>query len=346
MSRLSKKNWKPEAKALFLQQLGELLGSGYHLDQSIQMLSWEQPAFVTDSLRSIRRHLRSGRELHQLLLDHHFPSDIAAFVYFAEQSGRLSEGLAAAGSHFMNRLEAWSSFRKVLYYPMFLLWLLIVLAYVFVRYLFPQFLELFEQLSMDLPFYTRMMMKMISFAPVFFVSIFILLAGFGLFYAFAVRPKPASTRILFWSRVPFLRPFIAMRTTSSFAEQFGYLLLNGLSLAESCLVLKNQAHSPLFQEEGGRLEQLLTSGTPLAETFRPPWYLESLRQAVQYGQSTGSLGKVLVQYSSQTQHKLETSIQRLTMAAQPILFFSVGILILSLFAAVFLPMYHMITSIQ
>ncbi|WP_298787854.1 competence type IV pilus assembly protein ComGB [uncultured Marinococcus sp.] len=346
MNKPLKKTWKPETKALFLQQLGELLGSGYHLDQSIQMLSWEQPAFVTASLRSIRRQLRSGRELHELLLEHHFPSDITAFVYFAEQSGRLSEGLTAAGDHYMSRLEAWSSFRKVLYYPLFLLWLLIILAYVFVRYLFPQFLELFEQLSMDLPFYTRMVMNMISAAPFVFALVFVLLTGLGAFYTFVVRPKPASARALFWTRLPFLQAFITMRTTASFAEQFGYLLLNGLSLSESCTVLKNQKHSPLIQEEGVRLEQMLAAGTPLPETFRRPWYLESLGQAVQYGQSIGALGQVLVQYSSHTQHKLEADIQRMTMTAQPILFFSVGILILSLFAAVFLPMYHMITSIQ
>ncbi|SDH49895.1 competence-related pilin export protein ComGB [Alteribacillus persepolensis] len=341
-----KTKWPKQTAADVLIKSSELLGQGYPLDEVLQLVSFEQNDDMKERLYQMRLALRAGIPLHEVLKEQLFPSDVTAYVYFSEQFGSLEQGLYGAGELYLKRIHAWQSIKKLMSYPLLLLWLLVFVAMVMVHFLFPQFRALFDSLHMDFPLLTLIMLQLFQYAPLLFLVLFCLLGVCFLYYFKRFRHYSSQKQVHLLLQVPFVRSSVRLFLTYYFALQFGSMLKGGLSVYEALQVFEKQHHFPFFQDEGRVLKQQLKDGYSLNEALaKADYYRKDLTHVIQHGQASGKLGYDLYFYSEKVLNVLEEKTKKWMMTMQPIMFCAIGIVILAMFLSVFLPMFQLMTTI-
>lgn len=341
-----KDKWKKKDKAAFLEKCGELLTNGYTLDQALHLLTWEQPQFIKENVEWMIEELKKGSSFHDLLAPLHFPADVTAFVYFSEQSGTLNQGLEDAGRHYARRLAVLHELKKMSMYPLLLIWILFMIGFVMLQYLFPQFEQLFTSLHVELPLFTNAVFIGVRYAPYLLIPPMFAGIMLVLWWTVYFRRISPTKKVEHLMRIPLLSSYIRLFLTQYFSFQMSSLLKGGLSIHNACLVFEKQDHFLFFQEQGCALKDRLREGQPLADALEAlNVFQEEMKFVISHGQASGKLGNHLSFYSERLLHLLEEKVKKAVMIFQPVLFSTVGFIVLSLFLAVFLPMFELMNAI-
>ncbi|MDQ0299692.1 competence protein ComGB [Salibacterium salarium] len=341
------KKWRKEEKADFLLKAGELLDQGYPLHLALQLLSWEQSYFVKEKILHMIEVLRTGSSFHEVLDRYDFPPDISAYVFFAEQTGSLPEGLKGSGGLFKKRLQTLTTVRRMLRYPLLLLWVLVMIAILMIHFLFPSFQQLFQSLDIEFPFLTKLMIQMFQYSPYILVVLLLPLAAGFVYYMMTFRHYTPQKQCRLISRIPFAATYLQLFLTYYFSLQFSSMLKGGISIYDACRVFEKQQHFPFFQAEGHDLKRMLKDGKPLYDAIEiSGWYRHDMKYVIKHGQAAGKLEDDLYFYSDRVMKMLEMKVKKTVMTLQPIMFLFIGSIILAMFLSVFLPMFQLMTSIQ
>ncbi|MGO4887142.1 competence type IV pilus assembly protein ComGB [Anaerobacillus sp. MEB173] len=341
-----KHKWSQIKKAEFLVQLGMFLEQGYTLADTILLLKYYQPKEVRAQLDVLIQKLREGSTIHEGLHELQFPKDVLGYLYFSEKNGELAKGFIEGGRLLAKREEIKEKLQKLLRYPLFMLWLLIVIAFIMLHYLFPHFQSLFESLNIELPLITRLFLKMVSLTPLF-VSLFIFINLLAFcYYYFSYRHYHPSKQISLLLRIPILNVFLKLMLTHYFTVQLGRILKGGLSVYEAMTIFEEQDQLPFFQHEGLMMKMQLKCGEKLEEVVRGRNYIQKeLPFIVSHGQANGSLSHDLLHYSEVLLAVIEEKAKKLTLTVQPILFLVIGLVVMFMFLSVMLPMFQLISSL-
>lgn len=339
------KHWKNGKKAEFLLRLGDLLKQGYTLSAGIEFLKYHQKEEVRDILDDLLEKLRQGEPFHEVLEDIGFPKDVLGYLYFSERHGDLSFALIESGKMMERREEMKVRFRKVVRYPLFLLWLVIMLVVFMTRFLFPQFEALYDSLELDFPWFTNWFLTLVDWTPVICVAfLFILLAAF-LYYFTRFRHLHPHAQLRYLMRIPFLHSLIPVIVTQYFSVQLSCLLKGGLSIFEALTVFENQSHLAFFQQEATQMKQALSRGERFDDVLQEnPFYVKELSEVVAHGQTNGALPQELYHYSNLLLEMIETRTKWVFTVTQPALFAAIGTVVLIMFMSILLPIFNLMNA--
>lgn len=344
-AQIHTKRWKNKDKAVFLIRLGKLLQQGYSLSAGIEFLKYHQKSHVRAILDDLSEKLSQGEPLHERLDDIGFPKDVLGYLYFSELHGDLAFALAESGKMMEKREELKVRFRKLVRYPLFLLWMVTVLIVFMVRFLFPQFRALYNSLNVDFPWFTVLFLRLIDEAPLIFAVLLGLLFFLFLFYLTRFRHLRPRAQLSCLRYLPFLRSFLPIFLTQYFSVQLSYLLKGGLSIYEALAIFENQHHLAFFQQEASQMKQALKNGESFDGVLRQnPFFVKELSEVVVHGQTSGNLADELFHYSNLLMEMLENQTQRVLSVMQPALFAGVGVVVLMMFVSILLPIFHLLDS--
>ncbi|HEX6923666.1 MAG TPA: competence type IV pilus assembly protein ComGB [Bacillales bacterium] len=344
-ARRGQKRWRNKNKAEFLLRLGGLLQQGYSLVAGIEFLKYHQKEEVRTILDDLSGELRLGEPLHEVLEDLGFPNDVLAYLYFSEQHGDLAFALTEGGKMMERREQLKIRVRKIVRYPLFLLWIVTVLVIFMTRFLFPQFRSLYDSLNVDFPWFTDVFLTLVDAVPVFFAGLFILLFAGFLFYMTRFRHLHPHAQLSYLRYFPLLHSFLPIIITQYFSVQLSYLLKGGLSIYESLTIFENQHHLAFFQQEATQMKQALRNGERFDDVLRRnSFYVKELPEVIAHGQTNGNLGHELFHYSNLLLEMIEARLQRVFAVIQPALFAGIGSVVLILFISILLPIFHLLDS--
>src|SRR5699024_5727332 len=151
-------------------------------------------------------------------------------------------------------------FQKLIRYPIFLLWLVVVLVIFMMQYLFPQFRSLYESLQLDFPWFTRVFLTMTAYAPLFFIGCLVLVLMGCLYYFVRFRLLHTHAQYSCLLRIPVLHRFLPVIITQYFAIQLSCLTKGGLSIYESLSIFEEQEHLAFFQQQATDMKVALKNG--------------------------------------------------------------------------------------
>jgi competence protein ComGB len=337
--------WNEKQKSEFLIRIGELLQQGYSLSHAIELYSLNDNKEAEKIVLPFLNQLKEGRSFYEVLDFYSFPNDILGYLYFSEKHD-LSQALIQSGSMLKRRQKLKETLNKVLRYPLFLSWVMIIMIIIVFRYLFPQFQTLYHSLNVDLPLITTLLLQVIHILPWFLLTIGTVLFFSIIYYMLWLRRKTPHEKLRIFLRFPIIRSLLILFFTHLFSSHLSSLLKGGLSIHEAVLVFEKQDHLLFFQDEGKELKLLLQQGEPLEKAILTrPFYLKELSSVINHGHANGKLADELMLYSEMVLRKLEDRLQRYLMMLQPILFMCIGSVILLLFLSILLPMFHVIQSV-
>ncbi|WP_090989184.1 competence type IV pilus assembly protein ComGB [Bacillus sp. OV322] len=344
--KMKRSKWNMKEQALLLSRLGDLLENGYPLSQALHFLKLQETKKKTADLENALLSLRDGNPLHSVLSELRFHPQLISYIFYAEHYGQLAKALKDAGSYWQKRAQDMEKIKNLLFYPIFLLVFAGNVFYVLQKVLIPKFQVLFQSMDAKENVFMNLVLSFTKILKEVPWILGILLFCILLLRQFWFRKLcPLKQRSLLL-RIPIAGSFIRLFETHFFASQFSGLLSGGLSINESITLFSRNQQQPFYNKLCTRIREELTEGKSLEKIIgEMPYFEKHLGIITANGQKHGRLDQELFHYSSYLLKKIEERMAMIVRIIQPLLFSIIGLLVVSIYLAVLMPMFSLLDGI-
>ena len=160
---MNKSRWKLKDQALFLTKLGELLENGYSLSDAIRFLKFQESKKKQADLQDVLQDFKNGYPLHYV--NENEVSQLVSYIYYGEQYGELSLALKEGGQYWTKRTEDVDKIKKILVYPIFLIFFVGNVFMILQSVLLPKFESLFTTMSVEQNVFLTFILATSDFSP-------------------------------------------------------------------------------------------------------------------------------------------------------------------------------------
>lgn len=337
------RKWPVQEQAVFLKRIGELLARGYSLADAISSLSFYLDEGRKAELKGCHANLREGYPFFRILAELQFNKELVSYVYFAEQHGGLAQAIMEGSDMVLKRNQDLRRMKNLATYPAFLMILTGILFYFVDQVLLPNFTSLSQNMNVSPNMFSQILTAVGTYIPLLLYTFLFIALAFFLYYFFYFRKDSQLDQKNRLVHIPLAGRFIKLLNSHFFSVQLSYLLSGGLSVVEALSVFEQNTHNAFSRELGRDMKQGLASGRPFDQVISSYLFFEEeLCRIVKHGQENGRLGQELYFYSRHCLGQLEEKTDKWLKIIQPALYSIIGVLIVSLYLAILLPMFQLI----
>ena len=111
-------------------------------------------------------------------------------------------------------------------------------------------------------------------------------------------------------------------------------------------MFERNEEQPFYKQLGSEIKLSLRTGEKLENIFNLyPFFEIELAMIVKHGQENGKLAEELLFFANVCLQTLEEQMDKWMKKIQPVLYMLIGLLIVSMYMAVLLPMFHLLEGI-
>ena len=304
-----------------------LLSSGFHLAEIVDFLrrsSLMAPVYT----EKMQEGLASGAAFSEILDQLGFSPAVTTQVSLAERHGNLEKSLVHIHTYLTSMQTVRKKLVEVATYPLILLGFLILIMLGLKNYLLPQLEE------------GNVATAVINQLPLVFLGVLgglLLLIGVGGFW-YRKTAKIKTFSVL--ARLPFVGQLIRCYLTAYYAREWGNLIGQGMELPDVVAIMTQQ-RSALFCEIGKEMQRALLAGENFHDHIKKyPFFRKELALMIEYGQVKSKLGSELAVYAEECWKEFFYRLHRSMQWIQPLVFLFVALLIVLIYVAMLLPIYH------
>ena len=338
---------KPREIARFTRQLATLLRAGIPLLQAFDALDRGEPdSPLKEILRDVRAQLEQGSPLHQALHRHPaFGMLYCNLVLAGELSGTL-DSLLEGIAHHLEKTEALrASLRSALIYPCAILAIAALVLTLILIVVVPAFQTIFSSFGADLPWLTRLVIKLSESIQQHGVALLSagLALGWGLKSLIQKNVKCQHHLHGLLLRLPIAGALTRHACTARWSRTLATLFAAGIPLTEGLDAVAGVTGNVRFQTATQAMQRQLMRGQSLSHALAstqglfPPMVV----QMCAIGEESGSLETMLDKTAAHYEHDVENTVSQLTTLLEPIIMVVLGLLIGGLVLALYLPIFQM-----
>lgn len=272
-----------------------------------------------------------------------------SLVRLGEQSGNLVENLKVAAEQDAKQRVFRAKVRSALLYPTFVLSLTAIVGMGVAWFLLPRLAETFDQLNVELPFISRILIDFGLFLKengLWAIPLGIFIVGIIGYILFAA-PKTRMIGQAFLFRVPGVSRLLHEVEIARFGYLLGTLLQAGLSVTQALQLLHDATSVRRYQKLYSYLGQAFEDGYGFRSSLAEYKHIESLlppavQQMIIAGERSGALSETLASVGEIYDEKASTTTQNLEVILEPLLLVIVWMGVLGVAVAVILPIYSLI----
>ena len=346
----SQKTLGAETLILFNQELLALLKAGIPLLQSLELLVGHgKDPLLRSSLDRVVELLKEGMSFSEAMEQvGTFPAVYRANVVAGERSGTLSEVIA--------RWLAFQSFAQnsrrrimeALFYPCFLVGVLVLALVVIFNVVLPRFSEIFADSKIPLPQATQFLLdagewvrKTIYFQAVGLVAL--------IFFIRWMLTTEAGKRV--WEQgllaLPKLGNLYRMYHSSVFTRTLGVLLSGGMPVLQALEVIQRTTPSERMRKRLHNVADLVRAGSSLHTALEQSQLLDPLAvEMTRVGEQSSALPDMLNHVSDFFDQEVEKATTAVTSLIGPVLILFMGVTVMGLLLAVYVPLFNMGSSVR
>lgn len=330
----------------FTQQLSTLYKAGLPLLSGLEsILEQTENKKLKTILEKVKRQVEGGSTLSEAMARHPqaFPLVYVNMVRAGETSGMLGEALDRFISLAERELNNKQKLKEATRYPKIIVLALAVAFVVLMTFVIPRFAQIFGQFKTPLPWPTRLLIN----SHEFFQNnwFLILAAGVGLLLGLNQYLRTANGRAL-WDRLkirlPLLGPIFLKVALSRFAFVFVMLNRSGVPILQTLEIAAATIDNSEVAQAIEEIRRKIKSGKNLALAMKETKKFTPLVvQMVAIGESSGTLDGMLMRISEYYDRDIDNAIKKMSTLIEPVLTLGLGVVVLFLALAVFLPWWNM-----
>lgn len=337
---------RPKDIIVFTRQLATLFAAGIPLLRSIQALAeqMENKTFK-EVLQKVTAEIQAGTAFSDTLAKHPkvFSKIYVSMIRAGEASGTLEDILKRLALLAEHDAATKAKIKAATRYPKIVIGVMLAAIVILMKFVVPNFMQIFEMVELELPLATRMLIK----ANYLFTNYwYILFGGAGiLFFAFSKFTKTKRGRrqmdalIL---KIPIFGPIFLKIAMSVFTRTMSTLNRSGISIIKNLEICAEVVDNVIIAEVIDHLKENVKQGKSIAGTMKEsPIFTPMVIQMMAAGEESGELDNMLVKVSEYYDSEVDYAIGNISSLIEPILLAFLGGMVLFLMLAIFLPMWDM-----
>lgn len=286
-------------------------------------------------IKKMKDSLLKGRSLNRSLKSLKLTPSQNAQLSFAEVHGDLVGTLTRLSKHLSDQERQQQHLKKVISYPVLLLFFLFGMVLGMKWYILPQLSDLYEGNDDK-----NIGLFLINQSPIIILILLLMISSGYLVIKRYLGKKTEIEKANWLCKIPILKSFLVHYYTSLFAIEWGKLLTQGMEFREVVLVMNKKGYTPLMREMAVSIEKQIEKGNPINLTIREWYFLKpELNLIILQGEVKGDLGKEFLIYGNREWEALIELSEKRMAFLQPIMFLLIAILIVSIYGALLLPIY-------
>lgn len=325
------------------RELAVLLKAGLPLLQALDlMLERMENQHFKAVLTDIRDRVKSGQDLSEAFEEHAelFPRLFPSTLKAGEKSGELEQVIRRFIRYLKLVMDARRRVITALVYPVVLICLSIAMISVMMIYVVPKITVFFENLEVELPLMTRMLIAVSGFAHRNIVWLVLGALGGGVAFRAWRRTEPGR---LWLDRVklklPFLGPVLHRFALTELCRSLATLLAGGIPLVPALEIATDAVGNLEVRQAIAPQIQLVREGKPFHEALeRSGVFLEMSIDMIKVGEATGSLDEMLTSVADFLDEQIETRMGRILTLIEPLMLVFMGIIVAMILVAIYLPL--------
>ncbi len=325
---------KLEEQIEVLKMLEALLTMGVSIQEAIIIMSSKFKVQSWDS------KLKKGIPLYTILEADNYDKDALLLLKVGLDSEELVVTVRKMIRLLVTKVDKRKELIEIIKYPIMLL-VISLLSIGFVTYfLLPQFQRILSTMQVS-SMSTNILYKIFSYGP--YVLSFIILLFVILFLILSRLSFEKKNKLIF--SFPGIRGIYISLYNQLFVLTLANLLKTNLHLSEIVKILENQDENKLLAIEANKIRLGLEVGNTMSRSITSMYYDQQLIEILRIGEESGMLLYYLESYSQIITAVNESRGRRFIFLIQPVFYIIFGILILLLYAAIFIPMFSLMDSI-
>ena len=335
----------------FCRQFSIMQNTGIPILDCLDILrNQHYTAYFRKLLQVVYEDVKSGLLLSDALDKHKkvFPHFFRSMVRVGEMSGKMELVFASLANYYESDTAIKNKVKSALSYPMMLLAMTVGVVILMMLVVVPTFRTAMSQMNVEITGITKTVYDLSDFLLGYWK---VLLLGVMLVAMLLILIGRTESGAFFFDKLkmkfPMVKTIQRNLLTARFARAFGLLLSSGMDLNTAMdaveVIIGNRYMKQKFREAAESVRQGMAL-TVAFETYNlfPPMMI----QMVTIGERTGTLDEVLMRSCAFFDNQVETSLNSLTSKIQPIMLMVMGLIIGTLFIAVYSPMLSIMSNLN
>jgi len=346
-----KKKIKPEEVIVFTRQLVTLLKAGVPLLSCLDAMAQQtESEDLKTVIQEIYVAIESGQSFSDALVKHPkvFSELYVNSIRAGEMGGALDKVLERLTVLMEHDIQTKSRIKSAMRYPLIVV-ISLVMAFIGLMLLVvPNFIMLFEKMKVELPLPTRMLVGFHSaLTNYWYVFIAVLALCYFAFSWYIKTEKGAYQWDKLKIELPILGELNLKTAMSRFTRMFETLNSSGLPILQTLEITGKTVGNIVISKEIESAAYGILQGEGLAAPLsRGKIFPPMVIRMIAIGEQSGSLDAMLLNVSEHYDTEVDYAVKNLTSMIEPILTIGVGIIVLFLALAIFLPMWDLAKVVQ
>ncbi|KYM41326.1 type II secretion system F family protein [Fusobacterium necrophorum] len=329
----------------FTKEFLFLLKNGLSYLEALKVMQdYDNNAFKRKILDNILNKIRQGKSMTESFASNSpfFRKFFLNVLYIGEESGNIENALELLISEMEQQQKLKKQLSSILFYPCFLIFFSFVILSLLLYFVFPKLLSLFQDTGMQLPFFTRILLKIKYFLPVFLLifSIFSILLYwiFSRKYDEKIQCKIDKFIFHYVYQSGIYRKILSLQI-SNYLE---ILLKSGFSFQETFAILEKEIENLEFKKRFSSMKKRIYKGEKVYHALRE---LGIFSQKDLYflalGEESGNIDEIFHKIARYTREEIHLKIQKYLSWLEPSIFIIFGLCIGAVIIAVYLPIFSL-----
>lgn len=334
----------------FTRQFATLLQSTVPLKDSLTTLHKQtKNPILKEAVFEISNDVSAGLSLSQALERQGgiFSDFYINMVRSAEITGRMEEAMGFLADY-LEKESIWRSrVKNALIYPVFVLFLFVIVGIFLLTFVFPKLTVVFEETSVKLPLMTKIFLEIGNLLLDWWWTIAIIIALLIILLVDYLKTEEGKAVIgELMIRLPIFGDLFKKMHVARFSESLGVLIKGGIPITQAIEITAHVMGNVIYRDVLDEIAEKVKAGESLSSLlFQNEYYFPELAgQMVAIGENTGRLEQMLKKISDFYSREVENTLNNLTELIQPVLISVIGIFVGLLFASVLIPIYNLTQS--
>ena len=338
-------------KMLFSRNLAVMISAGLPISRALNALSRQtKNKKFKRVIADLGATIQKGESLSAAMASHVevFSELFISMVKAGERSGSMPESLNLISQQLERDLTLTRRVRGAMMYPAIIVIAMFGIGAAMMIYVVPTLLSVFEELNVELPLSTKIVIFISSSIANHSVLVVLVLLAVVALIIFALRSKIGKSMFDFlFLRLPLISSLVKKINTSRTARTLSSLLSSGVNIVEAFEVTENVLQNHYYKDVLAKARAEIQKGSPIAKVFisAENLYPALVGEMVSVGEETGKLPDMLMRLAVFYEEEVGESTKNLTTIIEPILMIFIGAAVGFFAVSMITPMYSMMEGL-
>jgi len=336
--------------AIFPRQFSVMLDAGLPLVQCLEILGEQEENRTFQAIiQQVRTDVESGASLADSMKKHPkaFDALFTNMVAAGESGGILDIILQRLSVYIEKAVKLNSQVKAALIYPVSIIVIAALVVFIILWKVIPVFAQLFAGLGGEMPLLTRIVISASNFVADYFFLIVIVIV----FACVAVNRwhnTPHGRRILDTAmlKIPVIGMLLRKISVARFCRTLGTLTASGVPILDGLEITAKTAGNAVIEDAIMAVRKSVEEGKSISEPLAQTKVFPAMVvQMINVGEQTGALDQMLSKIADFYEDEVDTAVAGLMKLIEPVMITVLGAVIGTIVAAMYLPLYSILSKI-